>query len=116
MSTKTFSLSLDRSEERLAQLLTRDAWNYFSSLISQRELFHVKDIPMMPRRGCFEIPDDPDIIQYYLEFTSSYTEELLLLGWTKEEISSAEDSFVKKIEDATGYQRNESRRQASVVA
>lgn len=116
MSTTTFSLSLDRNEERLAQLLTRDAWNYFSSLISQRELFHVKDIPMMPRRGCFELPDDQEIIQYYLEFASAYSDELTLLGWEAEAIQGAAASFVKKVEEATGYQRSQQPEKSRIVA
>ena len=116
MTTNTFIISLDRDEERLAQLLTRDAWNYFSSLISQRELFHVKDIPMMPRRGSFELPDDQEIIQYYLEFTSAYTDELKLLGWEESVIHAAELSLKKKIEAATGYQHTVSNQTARVVA
>jgi len=105
MVTASYFLTLSRDEERIAQLLTRDAWVYFSSQISQRELFHVKEIPMMPRRGEFEITNDAEVIQYYLDLAASYSEELTLVGWSPDQIASAVESLVDKLESATGLQR-----------
>jgi len=75
-----YQIRLEKDEEKIAQLLTRDAWGYFSSLISNRELFHVKQIPMMPRQGELVLPTDEELVQYYLDYASAYTEELALLG------------------------------------
>lgn len=105
MNTPSYTLSLTKSEEKIAQLLTRDAWVFFSSMISHRDLFHVKEIPMMPRGGHFEITNDAEIIQYYVDYTESYTQELLLLGWEQAEIDASTASFAAKLEDATGVQR-----------
>jgi hypothetical protein len=105
MNKKSFTLSLSPNEEKVAQLLTRDAWVYFSSMISQRDLFHVKEIPMMPRRGVMEIDNDAELIQYYVDHAHGYSEELALLGWDAEESLWAADSFVAKMEAETGILR-----------
>ena len=102
MSDQSFSIDLTPTEEKIAQMLTRDAWGYFSSQISHRDLFHIKEIPMMPRRGSFEIVNDAELLQYYLEFAHSYTNELGLLGWSEEQSTSAADSFVVTLQAATG--------------
>ena len=105
MNTKSFTISLSPNEEKIAQLLTRDAWVYFSSMISQRDLFHVKEIPMMPRRGVMEIENDAELIQYYVDHAHGYSDELALLGWDSEECLWAADSFVAKMEAETGILR-----------
>ena len=105
MNTLSYCLQLSKDQERIAQLLTRDAWVYFSSLISQREIFHVKDIPMMPRQGFFEIANDAEMIQYYLDFADSYVSELTAVGWTEEQAQSAADQFCEKLENITGLSR-----------
>jgi hypothetical protein len=102
MSTARYTLTLTPDEEKIAQLLTRDAWGYFSSLISSRDLFHVKDIPMMPRRGVFSLAPDEELIQYYLDFAGAYTEELALYGWHAERVSEAASTFVAMLEEVSG--------------
>jgi hypothetical protein len=105
MTTQTYFLRLAPDEERIAQILTRDAWTYFNNLISQREIFHVKEIPMMPRRGSFELTNDAEIIQYYLDNAFNYTEELMLLGWEPSQANEAATRLVAKLESATGMVR-----------
>lgn len=105
MNTLSFCLQLSKEEERIAQLLTRDAWVYFSNLISQREIFHVKEIPMMPRQGFFEIANDAEMIQYYLDYADSYLNELSLAGWTEEQATNAVERFCAKLEEVSGLQR-----------
>lgn len=105
MNTLSYCLQLTREEERVAQLLTRDAWVYFSNLISQREIFHVKEIPMMPRQGFFEIANDAEMIQYYLDYADSYIEELATLGWQECDAKEAADNFCRKLESITGLSR-----------
>lgn len=102
MTSTRYELTLTPDEEKIAQLLTRDAWGYFSSLISSRELFHVKDIPLMPRRGTFSLPPDEELIQYYLDFAGAYTEELGLYGWDEQRVISAAHTFVDKLESVSG--------------
>jgi hypothetical protein len=74
-------------------------------MISQREVFHVKEIPMMPRRGSFEIANDAEMIQYYLDYADSYINELTLVGWTEEQAKSAAEDFCAKLEDVSGLRR-----------
>lgn len=100
-----YLISLNPQEERLAQLLTRDAWVYFSDLISRRQTFHVKDIPMMPRGGSLELPDDLEIAQYYVDQAICYQEELALYGIQGSEFEAAHDGLVDKVESATGVRR-----------
>jgi len=100
-----YLISLNQNEERLAQLLTRDAWTYFSELISKRQMFHVKDIPMMPRGGSLELPDDAEIAQYYVDFAHSYAEQLEIHEISTEVITETLESFVDKVERATGVRR-----------
>jgi hypothetical protein len=116
MNTLSFCLQLSKEEERIAQLLTRDAWVYFSNLISQREIFHVKEIPMMPRQGFFEIANDAEMIQYYLDYADSYLNELSLSGWTEEQAKCAAEQFCAKIEKVTGLQRGMSLDKVSVAS
>ncbi len=105
-----YSLNLSPDEEKIAQLLTRDAWGYFSALISSRELFHVKDIPLMPRRGSFSLSADGELIQYYLDFANAYGEELSLLGWDDKRVQAAAASFASKLEDISGQVRGHAQR------
>jgi len=105
MNTLSYCLELSREEERIAQLLTRDAWVYFSNLISQREIFHIKEIPMMPRQGFFEIANDAEMIQYYLDYADSYSAELSKVGWSEEQARNAAEAFASKLEAATGLRR-----------
>lgn len=109
----THTLQLDQDEEQLARALTRDAWGYFSSLISNRDLFHVKEVPRIPRGGRFEITDDPDVVLYYLIFASSYEEEFLDTGWTAERFQAARETLCSKLEGATGIKRTDTVRAAS---
>jgi hypothetical protein len=105
MNSVSYSFTLDKDEEKLAQLLTRDAWMFFSQQISDRESFHLKEIPMMPRRGSFELTNDAELIQYYIDKAYSYSEELTVLGWDAERISGAAQSFVALLEGTTGIRR-----------
>jgi len=105
MDKKLYSISLTPDEEKIAQLLTRDAWTYFGNMISAREIFHVKDIPMMPRRGCFSVSPDEELVQYYLDFALAYEAELALVGWDRERAALAADGFVAKLEDVSGQVR-----------
>ncbi len=105
MNTLSYCLQLSKEEERIAQLLTRDAWLHFSNLISQREIFHIKEIPMMPRQGFFEIANDAEMIQYYLDGADSYIHELTLAGWTEEQAKAAAEQFCVKMESITGLRR-----------
>jgi hypothetical protein len=100
-----YRILLTPQEARLAQLLTRDAWLYFSNLISQREIFHVKDIPMMPRGGMLDLPEDLEIAQYYADEGSNYIEQLSLYGLTEEEALQTIESLAGKVEAATGIRR-----------
>ena len=109
MTAPRYNLTLTPDEEKIAQLLTRDAWGFFSSLISSRELFHVKDIPMMPRRGAFSLVPDEELIQYYLDFAGAYTDELRLYGWEDPRTHDAAESFVVKLEQISGQRRGHSR-------
>jgi len=104
MTQNTYLIELTPQEEKIAQLLTRDAWGYFTTLITQRELFQVKEIPMMPRRGILEIVNDAEIIQYYLDNARIYEEELALLGWSGDQAIEAAATFVEKVARITGIQ------------
>lgn len=94
-------------EQALAGLLTRDAWTYFASFISTQELAQVKDIPLTPRRGVFEITTDPEVIQYYLCFADAYRDELKKEGWDSERYTVVSEAFVEKLERASGLKRGE---------
>jgi hypothetical protein len=111
-----YHIALEKDEEKIAQLLTRDAWGYFGSLISNRELFHVKDIPMMPRRGLLSVAADEELIQYYLDYAAAYTEELTLLGWEPERVACAANGFASKLESISGQLRGRDRRVAEKLA
>jgi hypothetical protein len=110
MTSPRYSLTLSPDEEKIAQLLTRDAWGYFSALISSRDLFHVKDIPLMPRRGLFSLPPDEELIQYYLDFAGAYAQELALYEWNEERVAAAADSFANKLEGVSGQVRGRAQR------
>lgn len=102
MTAPRYNITLTPDEEKVAQLLTRDAWGYFSSLITSRDIFHIKDIPMMPRQGTFSLAADDELIQYYLDFAGAYAQELALYGWEAARVAAAAQSFVTKLEEATG--------------
>jgi hypothetical protein len=108
MGNPKYLIALTQDEEKIAQLLTRDAWGYFSSLISHRELFHVKDIPMMPRKGTLAIAPDEELIQYYLDFAGAYNEELALYGWDAARAVDAANGFTTKLEEMSGQVRGKS--------
>lgn len=105
MNTFSYSFTLGSDEEKIAQLLTRDAWLYFSEQISARESFHVKEIPMMPRRGSFELANDAELIQYYVDHADKYGDELRLHGWEAPRAEAAAENFATLIEEATGIKR-----------
>jgi hypothetical protein len=100
---KSVALYLDPDEEKIAQLLTRDAWSYFSSPTELPNRVPVRSIPAMPRNGHFSLPDDPQIISYYLTFAETYLEELRHMGWNGRRFYDVCRSFVEKIEGATGF-------------
>ncbi len=105
MNTLSYSFTLGSDEEKIAQLLTRDAWLFFSEQISARESFHVKEIPMMPRRGAFELANDAELIQYYVDYADKYRDELRILGWESKRAQTAAENFAILIEEATGIKR-----------
>ena len=105
MTASFYTIELSKDEEMIAQLLTRDAWNYFAGLISTRDLFHVKEIPLTPRRGVLTITTDPEVIHYYLCFADAYVEETLKLGWERERYAMASERFIAKLEHASGLIR-----------
>lgn len=109
MGNTKYQLVLLPDEEKIAQLLTRDAWGYFGSMIASRDLFHVKDIPMMPRRGCLSITPDEELIQYYLDYAGAYSEELSLLGWDAQRAYTAAVGFTAKLEEISGQVRGKTR-------
>jgi hypothetical protein len=109
MGNANYIIDLLPDEEKIAQILTRDAWGYFGSMIASRELFHVKDIPMMPRRGCLTITPDEELIQYYLDYAAAYSEELSLLGWDAQRACAAADGLATKLEDVSGQVRGKSK-------
>lgn len=109
MGNTKYLISLSPDEEKIAQILTRDAWGYFGSMIASRDLFHVKDIPMMPRRGCLSLTPDEELIQYYLDYAGAYSEELSLLGWDAQRVCAAADGFATKLEDVSGQVRGRSK-------
>jgi hypothetical protein len=102
---KMVGLQLEPDEEKIAQLLTRDAWSYFSSPTELPERAPVRSIPGMPRNGRFEFPEDPQIATYYLTFAPTYLDELRYMGWTRARYHDACESFLSKIEGATGLHR-----------
>ena len=102
---KTVGVQLEPDEEKIAQLLTRDAWSYFSSPTELPERAPVRSIPGMPRNGRFELPEDPQLATYYLTFAPSYLDELRHMGWNRARYHDACESFLSKIERATGLHR-----------
>ena len=116
MGNAKYLVTLSPDEEKIAQLLTRDAWGYFGSMIATRELFHVKDIPMMPRRGTFAIATDEELIQYYLDYAAAYSEELALVGWDAGRVAQAAHTFVCKLEEISGQVRGPKLRESAQVA
>jgi hypothetical protein len=102
-----YIIPMTKDEEVLAGLLTRDAWTYFASFIARQELAQVKDIPLTPRRGVFEITTDPEVIQYYLCFADAYGEELEKEGWDAERYTVVSEAFIEKLERTSGLKRGE---------
>jgi len=100
-----YTLNLEFDEERIAQLLTRDAWSYFSSPTELAHRTPVHRVPRMPKDGVFSVPNDPEILAYYLTFAGSYFDELRALGWPPLMYVSACEGFVSKLERATGLKR-----------
>jgi hypothetical protein len=100
-----FTLNLEFDEERIAQLLTRDAWSYFSSPTELAHRSPVHDVPKMPHNGVFALPNDPEMLAYYLTFAGSYYDELHALGWPPRMYVDACEGFVSKVELATGLKR-----------
>jgi hypothetical protein len=101
----TLAIRLEPDEEKIAQLLTRDAWSYFSSPTELPNRAPVRTIPGMPRTGQFAIPDDAQIITYYVTFAGSYLDELRYMGWTKARYHDACESFLSKLEGALALNR-----------
>lgn len=108
MSGAKYLITLEPDEETIAQLLTRDALGYFSSMLTGRDLAHLEFIPMIPRRGLFSIVPDQDLIQYYLDYASAYIEELGQNGWDPARAARSADSFVTKLEGISGQVRGAS--------
>jgi hypothetical protein len=101
----TVRIPVEFDEERIAQLLTRDAWSYFSSPTELTDRVPVRSIPPMPRDGRFEVPQDPLILTYYLTFAGSYFDELKAMGWSPQMYADACERFVAKLEAVTGFKR-----------
>ena len=104
-SMRTVAIALEPDEEKIAQLLTRDAWSYFSSPTELPNRAPVRSIPAMPRNGWFELIRDPAIMTYYLTFAGTYLDELIYMGWTRARYHDACESFLSKVERATGLHR-----------
>jgi len=102
---RTLAMLLDSDEEKIAQLLTRDAWSYFSSPTELTNRAPVRSIPGMPRNGTFVLPEDPQILTYYLTFAGTYLDELRHMGWTRARYHDACESFLSKVEHVTGLYR-----------
>ena len=96
---------LEPDQERIAELLTRDAWSFFSSPTELPNRAPVRSVPGMPRNGRFILPNDPLILTYYLTFAGSYFEELRHMGWTAARYRDTCEAFLSKIERATGLRR-----------
>lgn len=103
--TDRFTLHLEFDEERIAQLLTRDAWSYFSSPTELSHRSPVHRVPRMPRDGLFTLPNDPELLTYYLTFAGTYYDELKELGWPPRMYVDACENFISKLEQATGLRR-----------
>jgi hypothetical protein len=108
MADSRYSIELSKDEETIAQLLTRDAWVYFANLISTRDLFHVKEVPLTPRRGMLHITTDQEVVHYYLCFADAYVEETRELGWDSDRYATASTGLIRKLEAASGLVRGES--------
>jgi hypothetical protein len=102
---RPLAIRLELDEEKIAQLLTRDAWSYFSSPTELPNRAPVRSIPGMPRSGLFLLPDDTQILTYYLTFAGTYFDELRGMGWTRARYHDACESFLDKIERATNLHR-----------
>jgi hypothetical protein len=102
---RPLAIRLELDEEKIAQLLTRDAWSYFSSPTELPNRAPVRVIPGMPRNGQFLLPDDTQILTYYLTFVGTYFDELRGMGWTRARYHDACESFLDKIERATNQHR-----------
>ncbi len=100
-----YLLALSTDEEKVAQLLTRDVWTFLGDMVSPSHLYGIKNIPLMPRQGTFSISADPELIQYYLDYATKYTEELTSIGWAPSRLSAATNGFTRKLEDISGQRR-----------
>jgi hypothetical protein len=98
-------IQLEPDEERIAQLLTRDAWSFFSSPTELPNRAPVRSVPGMPLNGRFLLPKDPLILIYYLTFAGSYFDELRHMGWSATRYHDTCEDFLYKIERATGLRR-----------
>ena len=110
------ALALDPDEVKIAQLLTRDAWSYFASPTELANRAPVRTIPGMPRNGTFTLPKDPQIISYYLAFADTYMHELSSMGWAPRRFHDVCDSFLGKVECATGLHRRTPERESGMRA
>jgi hypothetical protein len=102
---RTVAITLEPDEEKIAQLLTRDAWSYFSSPTELPNRAPVRAIPAMPRDGHFALPEDSRIVTYYLTFAGTYLDELRYMGWTRARYHDVCEGFLTKLEQATGLHR-----------
>ena len=102
MAPAKYLIALTNDEEKVAQLLTRDAWSFFTDIVSSLDHSHAKEMPCMPRQGTFVIAADPELIQYYLDYAQAYNEELNRLGWEVRRSAVASSGFAKKLEEISG--------------
>lgn len=100
----SFEFCLSPDEEKIAQLVTRDAWCFFTSSLSHPATSEVP-VPAMPCRGVFVAPSSPLVAVFYLTFSPSYFGELRELGWSRSRFMEACEGFVSKLEQATGLRR-----------
>jgi hypothetical protein len=97
-----YEIHLTAIEERLGQIVTRDAWAYFNNLIATRDVFQVKEIPMMPRGGVLILPNDLEIAQYYVDHAPVAAAQLMVYGYQDSDAEVAAVTFIEKLCAATG--------------
>lgn len=102
---RAYILHLDRDEENIAQLLTRDAWTRFRSQGRAKREDHRREIPPMPHSGVFEVPRSIEIVRYFLSASDTYYDELAAMGWEVPRFLRAKEGFLRKLERVSGVKR-----------
>jgi hypothetical protein len=97
-------IAVDRDEEKIAQLLTRDAWRTLNARHVEQSPFSTAKIPRMPIGGYFEFIADSELLRYYLDQAEAYQAEMTGMGWGPKRYQAACRAFKKKVSAAA--QRN----------